>query len=463
MGALQFAEFLRSELTQPAVMWQALAVAACCLLAWALARILRARLLQSIAVRPADAHESRPNRWRRLDDLGDLYFPALCWGFMFVVYFTLQRLGKPVNVLNVAMLLAFSFVAVRFLVYAVRRAFAPSEMLLALERVLATVVWLVVALHLLGLLDDLLVLADSLVLPLGQSRLSLLQFLQGVITVGLTVIVALWIGAMLEARLLGVTGMDPSLRAVLSRVGNAVLIILALLVSLGLVGIDVTVLSVFGGALGVGLGLGLQRIASSYVSGFIILLDRSLRLGDLITADKHHGTVIDIRTRYTVIRALDGTEVIVPNDMLASQVVINHSPGNKHGRVSVSLPIQPLTNIDQVLDLLTQTLRDEPMVRSDPAPVALLAGFGMDSLQIELAFSVDDPQKNAGPVRSAINRRVLACLAEQGVELASNNLASARAGTSDAPVRANSSRPEGDLSGKELLPSGDSGQAVQRP
>ena len=180
---------------------------------------------------------------------------------------------------------------------------------------------------------------EAIQFPVGRQRLTLWDLLVGAVSVVLTLLAALWIGSVIEARLMAATSLTPNSRVVVSRLLKALLAFVAVLVALSLVGIDLTVLSVFGGALGVGLGLGLQRIASNYVSGFIILLDNSLTIGDMITVDKYYGAVSQINTRYTVIKALDGTETIVPNEMLVSSPVINHSYSDRKVRVAVKVSV----------------------------------------------------------------------------------------------------------------------------
>ena len=170
----------------------------------------------------------------------------------------------------------------------------------------------------------------------------------------LTVLAALWAGSVVEARLMGAKSLAPNSRVVLARLVKAFLTLLAVLLALSSVGIDLTVLSVFGGALGVGLGLGLQRIASNYVSGFIILLDRSLSIGDMITVDKFYGACRKINTRYTVMKSLDGTETIVPNEMLVSTPVINHSYSNRRCRWSCRLSIAYNADVDRALEILVE-------------------------------------------------------------------------------------------------------------
>ena len=183
------------------------------------------------------------------------------------------------------------------------------------------------------------------------------------------------------------------------------------------VGIDLTVLSVFGGALGVGLGLGLQRIASNYVSGFIILLDRSLSIGDMITVDKFYGAVSQINARYTVMKALDGTETIVPNEMLVSTPVINHSYSDKSVQVVVKLSIAYRANVDRALEVLVEAAAAQSRVLSDPPPSAFITGLGADGIDMQVGFWIRDPEAGSLPIRSEIARSVLKRFHDEGIEI----------------------------------------------
>jgi small-conductance mechanosensitive channel len=206
-------------------------------------------------------------------------------------------------------------------------------------------------------------------------------------------------------------------RVVLARVVKALLLVVAVLVGLSSVGIDLTVLSVFGGALGVGLGLGLQRIASNYVSGFIILLDRSLSIGDMITVDKFYGRVDQINTRYTVIKALDGTETILPNEMLVSTPVINHSLTSPEVRVVIKTSIAYSADLDRALDILAECARAQPRVLPRPEPGAFITALGADGIELEVGFWIRDPEEGTLAVRSEITRQVLRRFAAEGIEI----------------------------------------------
>jgi small-conductance mechanosensitive channel len=178
------------------------------------------------------------------------------------------------------------------------------------------------------------------------------------------------------------------------------------LLSLALVGIDLTVLSVFGGALGVGLGLGLQKIVSSYVSGFVILLERSLAVGDMVTVDKYYGKVTQINTRYTILQGLDGVETVVPNEMLVSGPVQNYSLTDRSLRLSTHVTVGYETDLDQVLALLQKATADVERVSREPAPQAFLLKFGADGLELEVGFWIVDPENGRVSVVSEVNRAI---------------------------------------------------------
>jgi small-conductance mechanosensitive channel len=204
-------------------------------------------------------------------------------------------------------------------------------------------------------------------------------------------------------------------------VTRAVLLLIALLAALGLSGIDLTVLSVFGGALGVGLGLGLQRIASNYVSGFILLLDRSLRIGDLVSVagsvDRYYGTVTQINTRYTLLRAMDGTESVIPNEMLVSSPVVNHSLSDRRVRLAVRVSIAYESDLDLALRLGEEAARSTERVLTDPPPGSLLVEFGADGLLLEIGFWIEDPEQGRMNVQSAVAIAVYRMYSARGITI----------------------------------------------
>jgi small-conductance mechanosensitive channel len=243
------------------------------------------------------------------------------------------------------------------------------------------------------------------------------HLLQGIAAVLVTVLLALWAAGAIEARLNAATGLDGNLRVVFARLSKALLILLAVLIGLPMVGIDLTTLSVFGGALGVGLGLGLQRIASNYVSGFIILLDNSIRIGNVISVGNDRGEVTRITTRYTVVRNITGVEAIVPNELLVGSVVQNESYSDP--RVRVALPVQVAydSDLDCAMAIMAAAASAQPRVLADPAPAVLLAAFADSGINLELGFWVADPQNGTGQLRSDINLAIWREFKQAGISI----------------------------------------------
>ena len=322
------------------------------------------------------------------------------------------------NLLKVAFSLLFTLALVRGTIYILRQAFSPSGWLAASERLVVMMVWGALALHLTGLAPGVVEALESVSFKVGKQSLDLWMILHGLVTVFATVLLALWLSGVLEARLMAAEQVDSSVRVVLARIAKAVLTLLAILLSLSLVGIDITTLSVFGGALGVGLGFGLQKIASNYVSGFIILLDRSIRLGNVIAIDAQTtGVVTQITTRYTVLRSLAGVEYLVPNESLVSQTVQNHSFTDSKVFLKTSIGIGYNSDVEQAMQLFGEVAARHPRVLADPAPRAFLTAFGDSAITIEVGFWIADPEVGTGGIRSDINVALWRACREHGIDI----------------------------------------------
>lgn len=397
-----------ADLQQPSIIWQLITIGGCMLLAAIASQLIR-HWLKSHYVNPHS-----PMLQTGVDGLRLLLFPLLAWLFVLVGRIFLQP-WQHVNLLHVVIPLLFSFTLIRLIVYLIRRSFAPSGWLATWEKLLALLIWLGVVVYIMGWSEPLLTFLEETWVPIGKNHLSLLLIVQGSASVVFTLIVTLWLAAILEARLMAVQTLELNLRIVLTRVLRAVLLLIGLLFALSLVGFDLTLLSVFGGALGVGLGLGLQKIASNYVSGFIILLDRSLRINDLIEVDKYRGVVRQIRTRYTVLRALDGTEAILPNEMLVASPVLNHSFTDRKVRLTVKVGVAYDTDIEALLPRLTQIASAHPRVVTEPSPFAALWHFGDNGIELELSFWIQDPEEGTNNIRSDIGREILKMFRQENI------------------------------------------------
>ena len=297
------------------VLWQLGAVLIAFAIAWMVNRAARPERIEASGV------------WKfGVGGLKRILAPVVALVLVMIARALLQRYTRvSVDVLNLLVPLLGSLALVRVFFYVLRSVFAPGGVLATFERALGAVVWAGFALYIVGVLPDVIGFLEDTGFTIGKEKVSLWLMLQALFWTAVTLLVSLWLGSAIEGRLMRADSLHSSLRVVLARLAKSLLVLVALLVVLPLVGIDLTVLSVFGGALGVGLGFGLQKIASNYVSGFIILLDRSIRIGDMITADNFYGRVRRITTRYVVVEALDGREAIIPNDTLITTTVLNHT------------------------------------------------------------------------------------------------------------------------------------------
>ena len=319
------------------------------------------------------------------------------------------------NLLALAVPLLASLAGIRMVFYVLRHSFSGAAWLVAFERSFALVVWVVAALHIVGVLPELIAVLEAVSFHAGKQKLNLWQVLQGIATVLATVLGALWVGGMIEARLAGAEGVDTNLRVVLARLVRALLVVVAVLISLPLVGIDLTTLSVFGGALGVGLGFGLQKIASNYVSGFIILLDRSIRIGNIIAVGSDRGVVTRITTRYTVLRGMNGVEALVPNELLVGSVVLNETYSDPKVRIGLPVQVGYECDIEAAMRILVEVARAQPRVLPDPEPAAVLVAFADSGINLELGFWISDPAQGSGRLRSDINLAIWKRFQAEGI------------------------------------------------
>ena len=354
-----------------------------------------------------------------IGSLKRIAFPLVALIFVLILRKILVALHwEHLSLLYLAGPLLVSWALVRILVYVLRCVFSEGGFLKTFERVITSAIWGWMVLGITGLDDPLIELFEQVSFSFGKQTINLWMLMHGAVTVGVTLLIALWVASLIDNRLTATEHLDVNMRVVLGRLAKAVLLLIALLSSLSLVGIDVTTLSVFSGALAVGLGLGLQKIASNYVSGFIILLDRSIRLGNLVNIDdRTSGTVTQITTRYTVLRTLTGTEVIIPNEYLVSNIIRNQSFTDTRARVAVPIQVAYSTDLDKAIRLMVEAARQQPRVLVEPAPGVLLTDFADSGINLELGFWLADPEEGTGNVRSEINLAIWKSFSQNGIEI----------------------------------------------
>ncbi len=402
---------LWKDVYSPDFYWVLLLLVMVLTLAWGLSRRLNRKLSAQLPERRGTLRAFSEGGLQRLS------FPLLALLFVFSLRKLLTLLEwSHLGMLYLVSTLLIAWALARMLVYVLRCVFFRSTLLTLFERFITTAVMVWVVLDMSGIADPLIESMQQLNVVIGRQKMDLWTIVHGTVTVCFTLLIALWIASLIENRLMAAEQLDGNLREVLARLAKALLLLLSLLLSLSLVGIDVTTLSVFSGALAVGLGFGLQKIASNYVSGFIILLDRSIRLGNLVAIDDvTTGTITQITTRYTVLRTLTGIEHIIPNEYLVGNIVRNLSFSDTRVRVPISLRVAFDTDLDKVMPMLLELGRQHPRVIADPAPFAMVTGFGDFGVHIDLGVWVADPEKGTGDVRSEISQAILKAFREHQI------------------------------------------------
>lgn len=327
----------------------------------------------------------------------------------------LQQQDDPVWLLDFAVPLLISLATIRTVIYFLRKTFRPSPMVKAWENLIAFSVWVVVALHLLGWLPIVLQGLDSMAMQVGSTRVSVLATFKLLLSVALLWVLALWLARIIENRISKAEYVSASMQVALVKLSKFVLLVLAFLLALDAVGIDLTALAVFGGALGVGLGFGLQRIASNFISGFIVLFDRSIRPGDVITIGDKFGWVQELRARYVVVKDRDGVERLIPNETLITNEVINWSYSDPNVRLRIPVSISYDNDPEQALSLMRLVADENPRVLATPEPATRLIAFGDNGVELELRVWIPDPEAGLASVRSDINLAIWRAFKAAGI------------------------------------------------
>lgn len=397
---------IKADFASPAFVWQLIVIAASLVLAWSVNGVLRAYVMRHA-----------PEDWKlAIGGINRILFPLSSLTFVLIGQWILGEF-QHVAMLKLFSRLLFAMAVIRLAVYALRYIFNPSGWLRAMENTISATVWSLLALHLSGLLPEIYQLLESISFTLGKTKLNLLQLFQGLLTILVTLFIALWISRIIENKLMRAENVSINIRVVLAKLVRIFLSFVAVLIALSAVGLDITLLSVFGGALGVGLAFGLQKIASNYVSGFIILVDHSVQIGDLITVDKHYGVVKDLRSRYLTLRKLDGTEVIIPNEMLITEVVINHTSAVHRARIEQSIQVAYHSDLEQVMTLMKEVANQHPRVIKTQGIEVFIKGFAESGVDLILSYWIADPEEGSAKMQTELYLSIWNLFKQHGIEI----------------------------------------------
>jgi small-conductance mechanosensitive channel len=344
-------------------------------------------------------------------------FPLALMAFSFLVRAVFQQ-QVDVMLMDIWVPVCVSLAAIRLGVKVLQVTFKQSDWVRPIERTLSWLAWGAAVLWITGLLPLLLEELDQIHWKVGGSLLSVRTLIEGGLTATVVLILTLWLSSALESRLLkNATGSDLSLRKAMSNAATALLLFVGVLLALSSAGIDLTALSVMGGALGVGMGLGLQKLAANYVSGFVILTERSLRIGDNVRVDDFEGRITDIKARYTVIRSVTGRESIVPNEMLISNRVENLTLADSKVWQSIHVSVGYESDVPQVMALLLEACAEQTRVLQEPLPTVALSAFGADGLDFTLGYWLHEEEGSLLNVKSLIHIGILQRLRANGIEI----------------------------------------------
>ena len=360
---------------------------------------------------------SAVNNWKiATDGLIRIISPFI---ILIVLFFSMIYLNtfQTTPILNIAISLINALIIIRLGVYFIRYLIKPSPWIRALENTIASLVWVIVALYLFGLLSPIRETLDQVQFSFGDNNFSLFLVFQVIFGSALAVLFAVTLGQFIENRLMKVDQLDMNARVMLNKVLKITLYVVAVVVALSSIGLDLTFLSVFGGAFGVGLAFGMQKIASNYVCGFIILLDKSIHIGDILMVGDHYGVVTLIRSRYTVLRKLDGIEVIIPNETLISENIINHTLTDRKSRISIDVQISYKSSVDKAFEILLNSAKNEPRVLNDPAPSVFLMKFADSGIDLMLSFYIVDPEEGSWGLKSDIYREIWTEFQKHDIEI----------------------------------------------
>lgn len=404
-------EWLQALLT-PSGIWQLIVIA----ISLGTAFLIHKRWQAFISNRLGESERAGLKRFI-LRGSGRVVLPLMMTLILLVGSQALSHYELKSSLLDILISLLFSLAIIRLVVYTLRRAYTPSHALRTMEGFISTFIWIAVAMHILGWLPDVLQALDDIGMTFGQVRFSILSVMKLGITVAIFIVAARWASRWIEQRARHSEVLSATMQVGVAKFSKVALYTIAVLVALNSVGIDLTTLTVFGGALGVGLGFGLQRIASNFISGFILLFDRSIRPGDVISVGERFGWVVALHARYIVVRDRDGVETLIPNENLITSEVTNWSFTDRHVRVKIPVQISYDDDPEKAMKLMEEASEANSRILKDPAPQARLIGFGDNGIDIELRLWIDDPEQGVSNVRSDVNLAIWKSFKKAGVSI----------------------------------------------
>lgn len=340
--------------------------------------------------------------------LHPLILGLLSLTLIWTAHILLEPSQGPQYILGIATSLIMAWVVIRF----VSGLIANRE----LARFIAVIAWSVAALNIVGLLDPMLQVLDDARLPLGETSISVLDIFAGIGTFAAMMWFAMRLADFVDARLRKLQGLPPTARVLITKTGRIVLIALAFFIALNSTGVDLTALAVFGGALGVGIGFGLQKVVGNFISGLILVMDRSIKPGDVIQIGETYGTINRMAARFTSVITRDGTEFLIPNESMITEQVVNWTHSDKNVRRKIALQISYNSDLKVAMALMVDAANEHPRTLKYPETKTLIKGFGSDGVDLELRMWINDPYNGVSNIASDIMSTIWDKFHEAGIE-----------------------------------------------
>lgn len=366
----------------------------------------------------ASIANSSKGDWKFAGDAFSKIVNPIIFSIIILISSYILNVYQDTNLLDIAQILAMALIIIRLVVYLVRYILQPNPLLNAYENILSFILWIFVALYLFGILKPILNTLESITFSFGEKDFSILLVIQLLIGIFVSIIVAMTLGRFIENRLMKINQLSLNGRVMINKVLRIALYVIAVVIALDTIGLDLTFLSVFGGAFGVGLAFGMQKIASNYISGFTILLDKSVQIGDILTIGEHYGIVNSIQSRYTVLRKLDGVEVIIPNETLIAENIVNHTSSDRKVRVAIDIQIGYNSSVDEATKIMLSCCNaQERVIKENPEPTVYLMNFGESGIDLKLVFFILDAEEGTYRLRSDINKEIWKQFTEKNIEI----------------------------------------------
>jgi small-conductance mechanosensitive channel len=415
---LKIAEDLTARLLARDTLTEVAAVLATFGLAWFLGRFLRNRLIRPDAPPPANLREICIEGAIKISP----FLIAIL--LLFVVRSVLDAVDLGTQFMNLMLKLVSWLVVIRVGVFFLRLSLGPTTWMRGWETRLTLIIWGIIAINLLGWLDPVRDKLKSIAVTKGKEPVTIWSILESLFIITLFVLVATWLARWIERRVMSLPAVAIGTRIGISKFTHAFLIAFSILLGLNASGLDITTLNIFTGAIGIGLGFGLQAIASNFVSGFVLLMDRSIKPGDVIsftgvggTTTEGFGWVQELRGRYVVVRDRDGVDTLVPNQNLITNSVINWSYTSPTVRLKLPVRISYQDDPELALKVLLEAAVGPRRILREPPPVSRLMGFTDYGMDLELRFWISDPQEGVNNVRSEVNRAIWRLFKEHGITI----------------------------------------------